>query len=191
MLPIFRVKFYAMSKFLLTDVISTVIKSHHRISRLEGAFTVEHLHNSFWEQLNKGWPSFCSGIGNGCNFQDCGGWWMGRRSTREVCCWVKIKWCAWSLLSQFVSMTANMVLSQRLELLVLVSFCCQPCQNSMAYKLQFECLWWIQDDQRLFWNSSHWEWESVALPFESGWPLCLLWLIELNSSGVVPFSGIV
>lgn len=30
-----------MSKFSLTDEISTVIKSYHRISRLEGAFKVE------------------------------------------------------------------------------------------------------------------------------------------------------
>lgn len=54
MSPIFRVKFYIMSKFSLTDELSTIIKPHHRISRLEGAFQVEESSRSPLRESQQG-----------------------------------------------------------------------------------------------------------------------------------------
>lgn len=41
MSPTLRVKFYVMNRFSLIVKVSTVIRPHHRLSRLEGAFTFE------------------------------------------------------------------------------------------------------------------------------------------------------
>lgn len=115
MSPIFRVKFYVMSKFSLTDELSTIIKPHHRISRLEGTFKVEEssrsvlrasqqglaqllFRNCEWVRLPELW-----GLMDGKE-EHTGGLLLGEdKMVLPGACLVS-----------FVSVTANMVLSQRL-----------------------------------------------------------------------------